>query len=71
LAQTGQMTIKELVNPKSQSFKKLQPNLAALNEDQVIELISSDPRIIKRPIIADNQGLLLGFAETAYQERLG
>jgi len=71
LAQTGRMTVKDMVNPKSQAFKKIQPDLAAMDEDQVLELIRSDPRILRRPVIADEKGLMLGFIEAAYQERLG
>lgn len=71
LAQAGGMTIKEMVNTKSQSFKKVKPDLAAMDEDQVAELIGREPRILKRPMIADRQGLLLGFSEASYQERLG
>ncbi len=70
LAQIGRLTIKEMVNPKSQSFKKIMPDLDAMTEEQVMELIKSDPRILRRPIIADEKGLMLGFSEGAYQERL-
>jgi len=71
LAQTGEMMVKDMVNPKSQAFKKIQPDLEAMDEDQVLELIKSDPRILRRPIIADEKGIMLGFSEAAYQERLG
>ncbi|NMC28032.1 MAG: hypothetical protein GYA42_07775 [Syntrophomonadaceae bacterium] len=70
LAQIGRLTVKEMVNPKSQAFKKIQPDLEAMTEGQVTELIKSDPRILRRPIIADEKGLMLGFSEGAYQERL-
>ncbi|MEQ8236985.1 MAG: ArsC/Spx/MgsR family protein, partial [Syntrophomonadaceae bacterium] len=70
LAQIGRLTIKEMVNPKSQSFKKIMPDLDAMTEEQIMELIKSDPRILRRPIIADEKGLMLGFSEGAYQERL-
>lgn len=70
LAQIGRLTVKEMVNPKSQAFKKINPDLEAMTEGQVTELIKSDPRILRRPIIADEKGLMLGFSEGAYQERL-
>ena len=71
MSRRGRMNLKELINSKSQTFKKLQPDLAAMDEDQVVGLIANDPRILRRPIVADGQGLLLGFSEAAYQERLG
>jgi len=71
LAQIGRLTVKEMVNPKSQAFKKIQSDLASMDEHQVLDLIRSDPRILRRPIIADEKGLMLGFSEAAYQERLG
>ena len=70
MARTGKMSLKDLINTKSQTFKKLQPDLEAMGEAQVVALIASDPRILRRPIVADAKGLLLGFAEAAYEERL-
>lgn len=70
MAQIGRLTVKEMVNPKSQAFKKIKPDLDAMTEGQVTELITSDPRILRRPIIADEKGLMLGFSEGAYRERL-
>lgn len=70
LARTGKINLKDLVNAKSQTFKKLQPDLEAMDEAQVVALITSDPRILRRPIVADAKGLLLGFTEAAYEERL-
>lgn len=62
--------MKDLINSKSQTFKKVQPDLAAMDEEQVVALITSDPRILRRPIVMDDQGLLFGFSEAAYRERL-
>lgn len=70
LARKGKMNLKDLVNTKSQTFKKLQPDLGAMDEAQVVALITSDPRILRRPIVTGAKELLLGFTEAVYEERL-
>lgn len=70
LAKIAEVTVKELVNPKSQAYKKLQPDLAAMDEKEVIELIDSEPRILKRPVLSDGKRMVSGFSEAAFQTLL-
>ena len=70
LAQVANVAVKDLINLKSQAFKKLQPDLAAMDDQEVIQLISSEPRIIKRPVLSDGQRLVTGFSEDAFQSML-
>lgn len=70
LAQLGRMTLKDLVNPKSQAYKRLKPDLSAMNERDIIAMINSEPRILRRPIITNGNQLAIGFSEGTYQEML-
>jgi arsenate reductase-like glutaredoxin family protein len=62
--------LKELINTKSQSFKKLKPDLNAMNEEDIIALINNDPRIMRRPLLTRGKRLLFGFDSEAYRQFL-
>jgi len=68
-AQNGS-TIKELVNPKSQAYKKLQPDLTTMDEQAVFELVAANPRIMVRPMLSDGKKMVMGFKEDQYKRFL-
>lgn len=68
MAQSDHKTIKELVNTRSQAYKKIKPDLDVMNEQEIFELISANPRILIRPILSNGEKLLLGFKEEQYRE---
>ena len=70
LAQRANSTVKDLINLKSQAFKKLKPDLAGMKDPEVIQLINSEPRIMKRPVLSDGQRLVTGFSEEAFRTML-
>jgi len=62
--------LNDLVNTKSQAFKKLQPDLNSMSEEQIFDLIHSEPRILRRPILVGNKQLVFGFNNEAYKQIL-
>lgn len=52
---------------KSQTFKKLQPDLEAMTEQKIIQLIQENPSIMVRPILASDQQMMVGFKEADYE----
>lgn len=71
LAHLAGTDLKELINKKSQAYKKSGLELEALGEDELIALIQQDGRILKRPILTGPAGILIGQSkEEAYQEFL-
>lgn len=70
LASQNGSTIKELVNPKSQAYKNLQPDLANMDEKAVFDLVSANPRILIRPILSDGKKIITGFNEDQYNKFL-
>ncbi len=61
LAKQTDETIKELVNTKSQAYKQSKPDLVAMTEKEIYELISSNPRILIRPLLTNGKKLLKGL----------
>jgi len=41
-----------------------------MKDAEVIQLINSEPRIMKRPVLSDGQRLVIGFSEEAFQTML-
>lgn len=70
LAGLADLQVKELLNRKSQSFKKLQPDLSSLLPGEAAALVQEDPRILVRPLLTDGKMLLSGFKEEKYQQLL-
>ncbi len=68
LAKQTDETIKELVNTKSQAYKQGKPDLDAMTEQEIYELISANPRILIRPLLTNGKKLLKGFKEEQYRE---
>ncbi|KUG04181.1 hypothetical protein ASZ90_018401 [hydrocarbon metagenome] len=71
LAKLAQKEIKELVNRRSQAFKKVQADIDKMDDEQIADLIIENPRILIRPILSDGSNLVLGFKEENYQQFLG
>lgn len=61
------MSIKELVNLKSQAYKKIKPDLTIMNDDEIMKLIQDNPSIMVRPLIINGSNLIKGFKEEDYQ----
>lgn len=70
MAEQNGSTIKELVNPKSQAYKNLQPDLANMDEKTVFELVSDNPRILVRPMLSDGKKIIMGFKEEQFKKFL-
>ena len=68
LAQQAGVTVKELVNTKSQTYKQSKPDLDAMTEQEIYELISVNPRILVRPLLTNGKKLLTGFKGEQYRE---
>jgi regulatory protein spx len=71
LTKLAQLSLKDLVNTKSQTYKKLNLDISGLEDDEIIRLIQTNPRLLVRPLLFDEQHLIIGFKEDAYQKFLG
>ena len=62
--------MKKLFNTSGEQYKKLRikDKIGAMTETQAIELLSSNGRLVKRPIAVDKNRITVGFNEIEYKE---
>ena len=61
------LDIKKIFNTRGKSYKLIDIDILDLTKDKMIELLSNDGRLIKRPFLIINESkLLLGFNESEY-----
>jgi arsenate reductase len=60
----------QLLNKRGTTWRKLEdPRKDQLDQHAAIELMLSHPTLIKRPVIEDASGVLIGFNESDFQAR--
>lgn len=62
--------IKEFVNPKSTPYKNLGLKDRNLTEEEIIDLLSKEVNLFKRPFIICENKVLFGFSEEEYKKLL-
>ena len=62
--------IKKLFNTSGEQYKKLRikDKIGGMTETQAIELLSSNGRLVKRPIAVDGNRITVGFDGIEYKE---
>jgi len=61
----------EIINQRSKSWRQLpEEQKRQLNDSSALALIQDNPTLIKRPILAGHQLLLIGFSDTLYNTLL-
>jgi arsenate reductase (glutaredoxin) len=62
-----------LLNKRGTTWKKLDPETQnrITNEKDAFKLMQEKTSVIKRPVIENNEHVLIGFDEIAYQQTLG
>ena len=61
------MDIKKIFNTRGKSFKEIDLDILELTKKRIIELLSNDGKLIKRPFLIINESkLILGFNESEY-----
>ena len=59
--------IKKIFNTRGKSYKLIDSNIFELTKQEVIELLSKDGKLIKRPfLVINNSKLILGFNDSEY-----
>lgn len=62
--------IKKFFNTSGLKYKELnlKDKLATMNDDEKIELLASDGMLVKRPLIIDNDSILVGFKVAEWEQ---
>ena len=59
--------IKKIFNTRGKNYKLIDINISDLSKKRIIELLSNDGKLIKRPFLIINESkLILGFKESEY-----
>jgi regulatory protein spx len=53
----------DIISTRSRAFKNLHVNIDDLSIDQLLDLISKNPSLLRRPIILDDRRLQVGYNE--------
>ncbi len=66
------LPLKRFFNTSGNLYKemKLKDRLPGMSEEEQIRLLSSDGMLVKRPILADKETVLVGFREKEWEEKL-
>jgi len=63
LAELGEITVHDLLNKKSKTYKELGKELDGSNELAVAGFLSTNPKAMVRPLLAGINELIIGFED--------
>ena len=59
---------KKIFNTRGKSFKSMETDIKDLSNEKIIELLSNDGKLIKRPFLIINESkFIMGFDESEYE----
>ena len=62
---------KRIFNTRGKAFKSVNLDINSLSRDEIIRLLSSDGKLIKRPfLVYEERKVILGFSESEYAKQL-
>ena len=64
--------LKKFFNTSGVKYRELglKDVLKTASEDEMLDLLASDGKLIKRPLVIDDKNVLIGFKESEYKEKL-
>ena len=67
------LPLKRFFNTSGLQYKalNLKDKLPGMSEEEQLELLAGDGMLVKRPLLVDEDFVLVGFRESEYEERLG
>ena len=66
------LPLKRFFNTSGMKYRELglKDKLPTMSEEEQFDLLSSDGMIVKRPVIVSDNGVLVGFKEKEWEEKL-
>ena len=61
---------KRIFNTRGKSFKSINFDIYSLSKEEIIQLLRSDGKLIKRPFLIFGEKIILGFNEAEYSNHL-
>ena len=70
--QTSDLPLKRFFNTSGMKYRelKLKDKLLDMSEDEQLDLLATDGMLVKRPILVDDDTVLVGFKVKEWEERL-
>lgn len=67
------LSVKKLFNTSGEVYRQqgYKDKLASMSVEEALEALSAQGKLIKRPIVIDEDGAIVGFDEAAYAARWG
>ena len=67
-----EFALKRFFNTSGNLYKQLglKDKLPTMSEDEQLELLASDGMLVKRPLVIYDGGVLVGFKQAEYDEKL-
>lgn len=62
--------LQEILNKKGVVYKERREELEGLNDDQLLEEMAKEPKLIRRPIIIKGDEVIVGYDERRYEKVL-
>lgn len=68
----GDLPIKKFFNTSGLSYRglNLKDKLDTMNDDEKLKLLATDGMLVKRPLVVSAHGILLGFKEEEWRQKL-
>ncbi len=61
---------KRIFNTRGKAFKNLNLDIYCLSREEIVQLLLSDGKLIKRPFLIFGEKIILGFNEAEYSNQL-
>ena len=67
------MPLKKFFNTSGKKYRELgmKDKMADSSEDELLEILSSDGMLIKRPLVTDGEQVTVGFKQEMFEEAWG
>jgi arsenate reductase-like glutaredoxin family protein len=66
----GGRPAESIFSARSPTVKQLGLDVSALDDEQMLSLMAEHPALVRRPLLAEDGDLVIGFDRRAYEERL-
>lgn len=73
LVENSGLELKKFFNTSGEVYRQLalKDRLPSMNHQEMLELLASNGKLIKRPIVTDGQQVTVGFKEEVFQDKWG
>lgn len=62
--------IDDILSTRSRTFKELTVDIDDMSVFELLEMLSEEPRLLRRPILIDEENLIIGYDRQAMEELL-